>query len=65
MRHFVATETLDADELMDAFLERVYSLHGYPDTIVSDYGSQFVSTFWRALSVRLGVTLRPSLAYYP
>lgn len=65
MRHFIATETLEADELMDAFLHRVYSLHGCPETIVSDRGSQFVSAFWRALSARLGITLRPSSAYHP
>lgn len=65
MRHFIATETLEAEELMDAFLQRVYSLHGCPETIISDRGSQFVSAFWRALSARLGITLRPSSAYHP
>lgn len=65
MRHFIAKETLEAEELMDAFLQRVYSLHGCPETIISDRGSQFVSAFWRALSARLGITLRPSSAYHP
>jgi len=65
MRHFIATETLEADELADRFIERVYSLDGLPETIVSDRGTQFVSAFWRSLSARLGVTLRPSSAFHP
>lgn len=65
MRHFIATETLEAEELADRFIERVYTLHGLPETIVSDRGSQFVSAFWRALSARLAVTLRPSSAFHP
>lgn len=65
IHYFIARETLEADELIDAFLHRVYSLHGCPETIVSDRGSQFVSAFWRALSARLGITLRPSSAYHP
>jgi hypothetical protein len=39
MRHFIATETLDVEELADRFLDRVYSLHGVPETIISDRGS--------------------------
>jgi hypothetical protein len=65
MRHFIATETLDTEELVDRFVDRVYSLHGVPETIVSDRGSAFVSAFWRALSTRLGITLKPSSAWHP
>ena len=54
-----------AEELAERFLERIYTLHGCPDTVVSDRGTQFVSTFWRTLSKRLGVTLRPSSAWHP
>jgi len=64
-RHFIATETLEAEELADRMIDKVYSLHGCPDTVISDRGSQFVSTLWRELSKRLGVTLRPSSAYHP
>ena len=65
MRHFISTVTLEADELAERFIEKVYSLHGLPETIVSDRGTQFVSAFWRALSARLAVTLRPSSAFHP
>jgi hypothetical protein len=65
MRHFIATRTLDVNELADAFISRVYALHGSPDTIISDRGTQFVSAFWKQLSTRLGIHLKPSSAYHP
>lgn len=65
MRHFIPTVGLSAEELADRFIDRVYSLHGLPETIVSDRGTQFVSAFWRALSGRLAVALKPSSAYHP
>ena len=65
MRHFVPTTGLTAQELTAAFVNRVYSLHGCPDTIVSDRGTQFVSQFWKHLSARLGTALRPSSAFHP
>jgi hypothetical protein len=45
MRHFVRTAGLTTQELVDAFVNWVYSLHGCPDTIISNRGSQFVSQF--------------------
>jgi len=65
MRHFIATEGLSTEEFADRFIARIYALHGLPHTIVSDRGSQFVSTLWRTLSTRLGVTLQPSSAFHP
>jgi hypothetical protein len=65
MRHFIATESLKAEELADLFISRVYSLHGAPQTIVSDRGTQFISEFWRELSSRLSITLHPSSAFHP
>jgi hypothetical protein len=65
MRHFVPVTNLDAETLADAFVQRIYCLHGTPDNIVSDQGSQFVSEFWRHLSDRLGITLKHSSAFHP
>jgi len=65
MRHFIAVTSLDTDELVEAFTHHVYRLHGAPNTIISDRGSSFVSDFWRRLSQRLRVTLRPSSAFHP
>jgi len=65
MRHFIPTVTLTAEELASVFLSKVYALHGAPDNIISDRGSQFVSEFWQHLSQRLGITLKHSSAFHP
>jgi len=36
MRHFIPVVGLSAEELADAFVNKVYCLHGTPDNIVSD-----------------------------
>jgi hypothetical protein len=48
---------LSAEELASVLVGRVYTLHGAPDNIVSDRGTQFVSQFWEQLSQHLGVRL--------
>jgi transposase InsO family protein len=65
MRHYIAMETMSAEEMARQFIAKVYYLHGLPATIVSDRGSQFVSAFWKALSEALGVTLTPLSGYQP
>ena len=65
MRHFIATTGLTAEELATAFIHRIYALHGAPDNVISDRGTQFVSTFWRHLSERLGTTLKHSSSFHP
>lgn len=41
-RHFIPAVGLDAEELANAFVSRIYCLHGTPDNVVSDRGTQFV-----------------------
>jgi hypothetical protein len=65
MRHFIPVTSLSAEELTTAFISRIYALHGTPDNIVSDRGTQFVSEFWRHLSERLGIRLKHSSAFHP
>ncbi|RAL61484.1 hypothetical protein DID88_009413 [Monilinia fructigena] len=57
--------TLTTEELVDVFISRIYTLHGLPDNIISDRGTQFVSGFWSQLAERLAVTLRHSSAFHP
>jgi hypothetical protein len=57
--------TLVAEELIDRFIEKVYSLHSLLGTIVSIRSMQFVLAFWRALSTRLAIILKPSSAFHP
>lgn len=65
MRHFIAVPDTQASTLANAFVSEVFRLHGTPETIVSDRGSQFVSSFWRELSRRLKMRLSASTAYHP
>jgi hypothetical protein len=65
IRHFIATEGLGIEELAEQFIERVYGLHGLPETIISDRGTQFVSMLCRALSAKLAVTLKLSSPFHP
>ncbi|KAK9416117.1 putative Reverse transcriptase [Seiridium unicorne] len=65
MRHFIPVPDGSAVTLADAFVTGVYRLHGTPATIISDRGTQFVSTFWKELSRRLGVTLQASTTAHP
>lgn len=65
MHHFIPTEGLSAEELATTFVSRIYALHGAPDNIVSDRGTQFVSEFWRHLSERLSIALKHSSSFHP
>ena len=42
-RHYVPTEGVAVSNVTDAFLREVYRLHGLPDSITSDQGTQFGS----------------------
>ncbi len=65
MRHYHPVINMSAEILANTFIANVYRLHGTPNTIISDRGTQFVSTFWDELSRRLGVKLNHSTAYHP
>ena len=68
-RHYVpcwsGDEGLSAEEVMWILIWNVYRLHGLPDTIISDRGSQFVSTVWKQMCKRLGIKASLSTAYHP
>jgi len=55
LQHLIALESLDVEHVVDAFIKNVFKLHELPDMIISDCGSQFVSTFWRTLYTRLKI----------
>ena len=57
--------TLTAQGLAWIFLERVYSKHGTPSTIVSDQGSKFTSDFLQYLSNLLNIKQSLSTAIHP
>lgn len=47
------------------FIDHIYSIHGLPQTIVTDRDKIFVSLFWQTLFKQLGVKLCLSSAYHP
>jgi hypothetical protein len=49
----------------ELYIARILSLHGVPETIMSDCGPQFVSKFWEELHKSLGTKLLHSTAYHP
>jgi len=45
--HFILVKTTYSDaKLAELYMERIVCLHGVPEKIVSDRGTQFTSHFW-------------------
>ena len=64
--HFIpTTTTVDAPALAWLYLSNVVKLHGVAESIISDRGSVFVSSFWKALQHLLHTDLKLSTAYHP
>ena len=55
LQHLIVLESLDIEIVVDVFIKNVFKLHELSDIIVSDYNSQFVSTFWKTLCTRLKI----------
>ena len=50
MSHFIPCRSdCSARDLADLFIDKIFRLHGLPDTIISDRGPQFAAEFWLAL----------------
>jgi hypothetical protein len=64
-RYLACRKTIDAPELAELLFERVFSLFGVPQGIVSDRGTVFTSKFWSALCFYMHVKQRLSSAYHP
>lgn len=64
-RRFVALDSLDVEAVVQAFVEWVWREEGYPSTIVSDRGTQFIAHFWSRLCKRLGTKPKLSTAFHP
>ena len=64
--HFIPTcETMDAPQLSRLFLDRIFRYHGFPQSIVSDRGSVFISSFFTNLMKLCGTKMKTSTAYHP
>ena len=66
MTHFVATtEGTSAEGLARLFRDNVWKLHGLPESVVSDRGSQFAAELMKELNRILGIQMKLSTAFHP
>ena len=66
MVHLVPTsEKLSATEFAAIFEREIIRLHGVPEDLVTDRGTQFNNHFWREVMNLLGMEVRMSSAYHP
>ena len=57
--------TTTAQDVASAFIRHFLPVHGLPEAIVSDRGSQFVGQIWKRICDTLKITRRLSTAYHP
>ena len=66
MTHFVATtEGTSAEGLARLFWDNVWKLHGLPESVVLDRGSQFAAELMKELNRMLGIQTKLSTAFHP
>ena len=63
--HVILWPKITAKDTAMAFYHRVFLHHDLPFTIVSDWGTQFVSYFWLALCDILGIKAQLFTAFHP
>jgi len=66
MTHFVTmTEGTTVEGLARLFRDNVWKLHGLPESVVSDRGSQFAAELTKELNRMLGIRTKLSTAFHP
>ena len=63
--YIAAEKTWKAEDLADAFIDRVISRFGTPKGIVSDRGSLFISKMWAEICAAIKLRRRLSTAFHP
>ena len=58
-------KTASSAEIANLYHNAVYPNYGIPDTVISDRGPQFVSSFTRDLYSKSGIELKATTAYRP
>ncbi|KAF8629910.1 hypothetical protein AX17_005549 [Amanita inopinata Kibby_2008] len=63
---FIPTmDTITAPELAKLFVIHVFSKHGVPSHVTSDWGSEFISCFFRSIGTALDMQLHFTSGYHP
>jgi hypothetical protein len=66
LAHFIPThKAIDASGTAKLFIANVFRLHGFPSTITSDRGPQFVSVFWNEFLRQMKCSRNLTSAYHP
>jgi len=66
MAHYIPTTTdVNSKQVARLFFDNIFCLHGIPDSIVFDYGTQFASEFTEALTNLVGIQQKISTAFHP
>jgi len=66
MAYFIpTTEKTLAEGLAVLFWDHVWKLHGLPESIISDRGTQFVAGLMKELNGMLGIKIKLSTAFHP
>jgi hypothetical protein len=56
--HFIAVHTTYyVQDYVEIYMDQIVRLHGIPNTIISDRGTQFLARFWEQLHECLGTKL--------
>lgn len=65
MAHFVpCPATTDAEGTANLYLQNVFRLHGWPETIITDRDGRFIDAFWRHLCDHVGAKRIMSTAHH-
>ena len=66
MAHFaLTTDNVDAEGTVALFLKHVFTFHGLPDDVVSDWGTTFTAKFMQEVLKALKIQQKLSSAYHP
>lgn len=64
--HFIsAHKSIDAPGTAKLFIANIFRLHGFPNSITSDRGPQFVSLFWNEFLQQMNCKRNLSSAFHP
>ena len=59
------TDSLTANNVMDIYFNKVFSLYRFPKKIISDWGLQFAARSMRQILKRISIDSSLTMAYHP
>lgn len=64
-QHYITTtKKLGLKGLVEVFVKHVWKYHGFPRSIISHYGGQFIRNFWKFSFKKLWITAQLSIVWY-